>query len=413
MFCNYCGTHNSDVAKFCRKCGKPIVNSNQPSTPPLPVAEAPSLIDPPANTATAVDSETIHSPQVPVATIPLAAPETYAGKTHVVRATKRNTIASVAGSIAVLLVVAVVFSHVYGNRPRTLTGHSNFISSIAFSPDSRTLASGSSDGTVKLWGAASGRWLRTLSSYQSTDRVAFSPDGHALASSGELGHELGLWDVASGNERRVSLSGANSAGQPAFSPDGHLLVASAGTQGSGDGGILMWDAVTLNEVRRFPGAFAEPIFSPDGKLLAVWNKNRSISLLDVESGNELRTLGGDAFVHAWQRSFIFSPDGHLLATTNGTAVITLWDVASGQQVRNINDSATVRGIAFSPDGRLLASGSEDHTIKLWDLSSGNTLRTFTGNSDSVNCVAFSLDGRWLASGGADANVRIWSLPKPQ
>jgi WD40 repeat protein len=219
-----------------------------------------------------------------------------------------------------------------------------------------------------------------------------------------------LWDADSGNQVRVLADDANFIGQAAFSPDGRLLVAAVGNRGSNESGLRLWDAASGNELRRIPD-YAEPVFSTDGKLLAAWNKNHSIALLDVESGNEVRTLGGN---FAKLQAVAFSPNGSPLATHEyDTAVVTLWDVNSAKELRNINDSATVRGIAFSPDSRLLASGSEDHTIKLWDVASGNKLRTFSGNSDSVNCVAFSPDGRWLASGGADASVRLWPLPKSQ
>lgn len=406
MFCNYCGTHNPDVAKFCRKCGKPTVNSQQPSAPAPPVAAAAPLIDPPSITAPV--AETIHLRPIAVATLPPVLLESHTAKPRVVRATKRTT-AAVAASVAVLLIGAFIFMRARSNRPRILTGHSGFIGSIAFSPDGRMLASGSSDGTVKLWDTAQGQWLRTLSSYQNTYWVTFSPNGHTLASSGgSSGHGLVLWDAASGNQVRVVAGDADFVGPPAFSPDGRLLVATANTRGTDDDGLRVWDAVSGDELRRFPG-YAGPVFSPDGKTLAAWNKSQSITLLDVESGNEVRKI-------AKHLGFLpgvvaFSPDGHLLASTNDDAMITVWDVASWQEVRNISDSARVRGIAFSPDSRLLASGSEDHTIKLWDLGSGNKLRTFSGHSDSVNCVAFSADGRWLASGGADASVRLWPLPE--
>jgi WD40 repeat protein len=323
------------------------------------------------------------------------------------RAGKRMIVA-VAASIAVILIGTLVFLRANSQRPRTLKIQIGFISSIAFSPDGRMLAISGSDGRVQLWDTAHGKWLRSLYSYRNSDWVVFSADGHTLVSWGaDSGHQVVLWDALSGDQLRVFGDDANPAGEAAFSPDGRVLATDASSQGSDAGGIQLWDVASGSEVRRLPG-YVGPVFSPDGKLLAARNKNRSISLLDVESGNEVRTFS--AHQGLFSPNAIFSPDGRLLASTNNS-MVTVWDVASGQEVRNIYDSALVRGIAFSPDSRLLASGSEDHTIKLWDVASGNKVRTLSGHFDSVNCVAFSPDGRLLASGAADGNVILWPLPQ--
>ena len=329
------------------------------------------------------------------------------------RTFNRTRIISIAASVAALLIVALVFMLVRSGRPRSLAVQVGFINSISLSPDGRTLALTGSDGKgAQLWDTARDQWLSTLNSYNNTDWVAFSPDGQLVATWGnsQAAHVVILWDAVSGTQTRVLGDDAAPVGEAAFSPDGRLLVTEAFGVNGGDGALQLWEPTSGTALRRFPG-YMEAVFSPDSKLIAAWNKNNSISLLDASSGNELRTFPGHkGFLIP---NVIFSPDGRLLASTNENAIVTVWDVASGNEVRKINDAATVRGIAFSHDSKLLASASEDHTIKLWDMSSGNKVRTLSGHSDAVNCIEFSPDGRFLASGGADGKVLLWPIPQSQ
>lgn len=281
--------------------------------------------------------------------------------------------------------------------PRNLTGHSDNVWSVAFSPDSRILASGSKDNTVKLWDVVTAPEVRTLKGHtEGVCSVAFSADARWLAS-GSHDKTIKVWNVAAGNEVRTLRGSTEPVCSVAFSPDGRWLAS-----GSWDHTITLWDVASWGEVRTLTDTDAVNgvAFSPDSRWLASADNDFTIKLWDVASGQEARTLTGhtDAVY-----SVAFGRGGRLLASGSRDNTIRLWNLSSGQWTRALTGhTEAVDSVAFSPDSRWLASGSD--TIKLWDVASGQEVRTLTG----VGTVAFSPDGHWLAS-VLDHTVKLWRL----
>ncbi|MCX6679618.1 MAG: GDSL-type esterase/lipase family protein [Methanothrix sp.] len=290
--------------------------------------------------------------------------------------------------------------------PLTMDIQSAFVMSVAFSPDGRTLASGSSDSNVTLWDTATGTKIRTLRGYYIYVRsVAFSPDGRTLASGDDEGN-VTFWDTATGTKIRTLHRYDDSVSSVAFSPDGRTLAS-----GDDEGNVTLWDTATGTVIRTlYTGAVNSVAFSPDGHTLA--SGSTTTNLWDTATGTVIRTLQGD---YGSVSSVAFSPDGRTLAsglgphaTGSSRQTVTLCDTATGKKIQTLYTGA-VYSVAFSPDGRTLASGCYSNTVKLWDIATGTEIRTLNGPRDSVRSVAFSPDGRTLASGNNDGSIWLWKV----
>jgi WD40 repeat protein len=262
-------------------------------------------------------------------------------------------------------------------------GHTHFVCRVVISPDGKTLASGSSDNTAKLWNVATGREQATLKGHtNSVESVAFSPDGKTLAS-GSTDRAVKLWDVATGQEQATLLGHTSAFIEMAFSPDGKTLA----TAGTSETTVKLWDVATGQErvsLQGHTGGVYSVAFSPDGETLASGSGDGTVKLWDVVTGQERATLRAQPMY--WVRSVAFSPDGKTLASGNADlkvdrSEVMLWDLATGQERKRLTlskcvDESYLYYLTFSPDGKTLVAIETFSAIHLWDIPSGENTANF-------------------------------------
>ena len=287
-----------------------------------------------------------------------------------------------------------------------LRGHRSEVRSVSFSsPHGGTLASagGGQDPTVRLWDVATGEPIAALEEHTApVHSVTFSRDGATLVSGAADGRVL-LRDLESRNA--AGLSGHESLSAMALSPDGTLLAS-----GDPDGTVTLRDAVTQTRIAVLEGhtdRVAAVSFSPDGALLASaggWDD--PVKLWDVATRTRIGTLGPSRQINVMSFS---PPDGARLATGSRAGTITLWDVATREQIGTLEGHTNVRSVSFSPDGGTLASGGghEDKTVRLWEVGTQKLIGTpLEGHEYSVEAVSFSPNGGMLVS-SSHRTVKLW------
>ena len=291
----------------------------------------------------------------------------------------------------------------------TLTGATDWVNTVAFSPDGSSLAAGTSDASVLVWNMATRALTATLPDTQPVTSVTW--DGQNRIVSSVADGTVLLWTLPD-----PVLATANAPSSLAYSPDGRTLAV-------GGQNVQIWNAATHELIATHPlaaGTFVNGLaYSPDGRVLAVACSDGTTGLLDAQT---LAPLSAPFRVTTVDNAetVAFSPDGKTLATGSDDGTVRLWSVADParpRQLSSVPDSHTyVYTVVFAPDGKTLAAASVDNLTRLWNVANpdhptelGKPLGGFASYAIGL---AFNPAGTLLAVGSADRTVRLWNVTNP-
>eukprot|EP00347_Sterkiella_histriomuscorum_P017718 403348260 len=331
----------------------------------------------------------------------------------------------------------------------TLEGHSEAILSVAFSPDGKSLASGSGDTTVRIWDLLTETPLETCVGHKHWVLfVSFSPDCKRIASGG-MDHSIFVWNAEDGKQVGRPLKGHKNfvtsiSWQPMISSYESRNMASS----SKDQTIKVWDVNNSTCIKNFTSHTAsvtKVLWGGEGLIYSA-SQDRTIKVWDFETGVMTQELKGHAhwvntlalstdyvlrtgcYDHT-QKEFednkqmqkyaieryekIKDPQGERLVSGSDDLTMFMWQPKQGskQIARMTGHQGLINMAAFSPDGFYLVSASFDNSIKIWDGKTGKFISSLRGHVNSVYQVAWSADSRLLVSGSKDSTLKVWDIEK--
>jgi WD40 repeat protein len=286
--------------------------------------------------------------------------------------------------------------------------------STAFSPNGTLVASGESDGLVRLWDPVTGAEVAELSGhlFKPVRQVVFSADGTRLASVSD-DKTVRVWDVAQGVmvspvlERTQGFTGA------VFSPDGSILATV-----SLDSYLILWSTTDFTQVRSM--AHNAPVYAvayaPDGKTILTGGGEAGVQRWDAASGSRLSALGRRTSTIV---DVEISTSGALVAFADAAGQLQVWNMdgellMSGKNERLDRQPSSsafdyTHRISLSPDGTALVSGIGDVTLRVWQTTTGEERAVIRDFSDFVTAVRFSPNSAYLAAQTSSGLVKVWDF----
>lgn len=359
-----------------------------------------------------------------------------------------------------------------GELVRTFSGHTDYMTSVAVSPDGKYLLTAGFDWEAILWNIKTGEEIRRYK--VNPDKgigygidAEFSPDGNQIAFGGD-NRSVWIYDI-DGGEKKFELKPEEGycGGCGSFIKfNGNDLVSA-----SNSGDVKVWNltdgstkkviythddefggldvqntnvlVATTDSVKLFERSSGELMweigiqsekentdisFSPDARLIALSNDDKTIRILNTVDGSLVRVLDGflnrvdkgglnydrsawDFYIKKYtdlKNDVAISPDGKYLAKGKLGTLTRLWDYKAGKIVNDFaGHEKAVLAMQFSQDGKQLLTGSADHTARLWDVKTGETLVTYKGHRGEIFSVTFSPEGEKIATGSWDGTAKIW------
>ncbi|KAI0883900.1 WD40 repeat-like protein [Annulohypoxylon maeteangense] len=300
---------------------------------------------------------------------------------------------------------------------RTLDCHTGAMNSVAFSPDSKIIASGSDDGIVWIWELDAGEPGKEVCKPLEANRgavhsIAFSPDANRYILASCTERAIDIWDAKIGEHLMVMRSPSTTLHDIAFSPTGGYFAT-----GASDFGVHLWYfAKTSKEAEQTsifkPGRINDLSLSPNDRVLAIAHEGGHLILWDTETNNELCNPRMDSGHTESVVSVSFSPmKGSMLLSSSTDHSISICDVKTGKRLhRFLSHADWIRFSVWSPDENYIASGSEDGAVRIWkigDMDDQKPQILRHGNEDYPLSVSFSHDSQLIATCGNDRKVLIW------
>jgi WD40 repeat protein len=294
----------------------------------------------------------------------------------------------------------------------TLTGHTDRVLGVSWSPDGKHIASASSDETVRVWEWNTNNRTVPLI-YQGHNfpvlSVAWSPNSKQLVSSG--GDQVVQVCNVNTNDIRGPI-GTYESTDPgtifgvSWSPDGAFIA---------DGGshCNVWNASGGPSLLTYRGhsmiGIQAVAWSPDSKRIASAGTDATVQVWNASDGRNIFT-----YDHATKvLSVAWSPDGTRIASASADGMVQVWDardasVGDRHLLTPQDHSGAVYGVSWSPNGQRLASANHDGTVRVWDASTpGNNLRIYQSHSGEVYGVSWSPDSKQIAAGISNGTVQVW------
>ncbi|KAG2344814.1 WD40 repeat-like protein [Suillus weaverae] len=283
---------------------------------------------------------------------------------------------------------------------------SGAVNTIALSPDGKTVASGSSDGAVRMWNISMGKVIKKWTEHTAgVSSVCWSPDGSCRVVSGSDDRTFRVWNVESGKTILGPIITEDFVFVVGYSPDGKIIA-------TGGDGLKVWDANTENDQLIGPPLHHEDwaqslALSPDGKTIASGGQGGTVRLWNIDTGKLIKKWTGDTDI---VQSVGWSPDGCRIVNGSYDGAVRVWDVRSGETVLGAIETGQgniVWAVSYSPNGKRIATGADG--LQVWDANTGKLLKTL---GITVACLAWASGGSLLIVGSLNKiktfNTNTWT-----